>query len=42
MIEIYDEIGYIKEVLKNGPGERWKRDLILLARFYKSEGKKIS
>lgn len=42
MIDIYDEVGYIKEVLAHGFSERWERDALLLARYYKLEGKKKS
>lgn len=40
MIDIYDEVGYVKEILENGLSERWERDATLLARYYKSQGKK--
>ena len=41
MIDIYDEVGYIKEVLENGiKKEKWQRDCRLLARFYASNGYK--
>lgn len=40
MIDIYDEVGYIKEVLAHGFSERWERDALLLARYYKSTGMK--
>lgn len=42
MIDIYDEVGYIKEVLAHGFSERWERDALLLARYYKLEGVKKS
>ena len=43
MVDIYDELGYIKEVLSKGPSPtRWERDAKLLARFYASEGIKKS
>lgn len=42
MIEIYDEEGYIKEVIEHGLSmERWMRDLTLLVRYWKGEGKEI-
>lgn len=41
MIDIYDEVGYIKNVLQSGLSQKeWKRDLILLIRYYKLEGNK--
>lgn len=40
MIDIYDEVGYVKEVLAHGFSERWERDALLLARYYRIEGKK--
>ena len=42
MIDIYDEVGYIKEVLEKGISDKWERDAILLARYYKMEGVKKS
>lgn len=42
MIDIYDEVGYIKEVLEHGFSERWERDALLLARYYRSVGMKKS
>ena len=42
MIDIYDEVGYIKEVLEHGFSERWERDALLLARYYRSIGMKKS
>ena len=42
MIDIYNEIGYIKNVLENGVSERWERDVILLTRYFKAEGIKKS
>lgn len=38
MIDIYNEIGYIKNVLSQGLSQKWERDAILLTRFYKMEG----
>ena len=38
MIDIYDEIGYIKNILANGLSTKWERDAILLTRYYKMEG----
>ena len=39
MIDIYDEIGYIKEVLEKGiKRDKWQRDCRLLAHFYASNG----
>lgn len=40
MIDIYNEIGYIKNVLENGVSEKWERDVILLVRYFKAEGMK--
>lgn len=42
MIDIYDEVGYIKEVLEHGFSDRWERDALLLARYYRSIGMKKS
>ena len=43
MVDIYDELGHIKNILANGlDGVKWQRDDKLLARFYASEGKKKS
>ena len=43
MIEIYDELGYIKNILEHGiDNNRWRRDTLLLARFYSWEGIKKS
>lgn len=42
MIEIYDEEGYIKEVIEHGlSSDRWMRDLTLLVRYWKGEGKEV-
>ena len=38
MIDIYDEVGYIKNILVSGISEKWERDAILLSRFYKAQG----
>jgi len=40
MIDIYDELGYIKNVLENGLSQKWERDVILLVRYYKMENLK--
>lgn len=40
MIDLYDEVGYIKEVLEKGVSDKWERDSILLVRYYKMEGYK--
>lgn len=40
MIDIYDEEGYIKDVLSNGISIKWRRDAALLTRYYKMQGKK--
>ena len=41
MIDIYDEVGQIKNILQSGLSQKeWKRDLILLIRYYKLEGNK--
>lgn len=37
MIDIYDEVGYIKEVLEHGFSEKWERDATLLVKYYKSQ-----
>ena len=42
MIDIYDEVGYIKTVLQDGLSEKWERDATLLTRYYKSQGEKKS
>ena len=42
MIDIYDEIGYIKNVLENGVSDKWERDVILLVRYFKADGIKKS
>ena len=42
MIDIYDEVGYIKTVLQDGLSEKWERDATLLTRYYKNEGLKKS
>ena len=48
MVDIYDELGHIKNILANGIDDmKWQRDASLLAKFYaetgvkKSEAKKI-
>lgn len=42
MINIYDEVGHIKDVLKNGLSERWKEDAKLLIKYYRDLGMKKS
>ena len=42
MIDIYDEVGYIKNILQGGLGSKWERDALLLARYYKTQGIKKS
>lgn len=42
MIDIYDEVGYIKTVLQDGLSEKWERDTTLLIRYYKSQGERKS
>ena len=42
LIDIYDEVGYIKTVLQEGLSEKWERDATLLIRYYKSQGEKKS
>lgn len=42
MIDIYDEVGYIKTVLQDGLSEKWERDATLLIRYYKSQGERKS
>lgn len=42
MIDIYDEVGYVKEILEHGLSDRWERDAMLLARYYKSQEVKKS
>lgn len=38
MIDLYNEVGYIKNLLKKGIGQKWQRDVTLLARYYKIVG----
>lgn len=40
MTEIYNEIGYIKEVLEKGLSQRWILETRLLTKYYKSQGLK--
>ena len=42
MIDLYDEVGYIKNVLYYGIGQKWQRDVTLLTRYFKLEGLKKS
>jgi len=42
MIDIYDELGYIKNILEEGFSQKWERDAKLLVRYYKMEGYKKS
>lgn len=43
MIDIYDEMGYIKEVLEHGlSNDSWVKDCSLLAKYYRDEGYKKS
>lgn len=43
MVDIYDEVGYIKEILEHGIDDiKWERDAKLLARFYAGQGMKKS
>lgn len=42
MINIYDEVGHIKDVLENGFSERWKEDAKLLVKYYRDLGIKKS
>lgn len=42
MINIYDEVGHIKDVLKNGFSDRWKEDAKLLVKYYRDSGMKKS
>ena len=42
MIDIYDEVGYIKEILENGLSYKWERDALLLCKYYKISGVKKS
>ena len=43
MIDIYDEMGHIKEVLEHGTTPKhWERDGRLLARYYRDLGMKKS
>lgn len=37
MIDIYDEEGYIQEVLQNGFSQKWQRDAALLVKYFKTE-----
>ena len=47
MVDIYDELGHIKDVLEHGISNMWQMDVSLLAKFYaenglrQSEAKKI-
>ena len=38
--DIYDEVGFIKNILQDGLSEKWVRDIKLLTRYYKSVGMK--
>jgi hypothetical protein len=40
LIDIYDEVGYIKTVLQDGLSEKWERDATLLVRYFKSQGER--
>ena len=40
MINIYDEVGHIKNVLENGFSNRWKEDAKLLVKYYRDLGEK--
>lgn len=42
LINIYDEVGHIKNVLKSGLSERWKEDAKLLIKYYRDSGIKKS
>ena len=38
MIDIYNEVAYIKNVLQDGFSSKWQRDAKLLTKYYKLEG----
>ena len=40
MIDIYNEVAYIKNVLQDGFSSKWQRDAKLLTKYYKLEGVK--
>ena len=40
MINIYDEVGHIKNVLENGFSRRWQEDAKLLVKYYRNNGEK--
>ena len=40
MIDIYNEVAYIKNVLQEGFSSKWQRDAKLLTKYYKLEGVK--
>ena len=42
MIDIYNEVAYVKDVLEKGISDNWKRETALLARYYKKSGMKKS
>lgn len=46
MVDLYDEVGYIKTVIANGIGDKWERDITLYVRFMKTQlnknGKKMT
>lgn len=42
MIDIYNELEYVNNVLKNGISVNWERESALLARYYKQNGMKKS
>ena len=46
MVDLYDEVGYIKNVIVNGIGYKWERDITLYVRYMKTQlnknGKKMT
>ena len=42
MVDIYDELGHIKDVLEHGISNMWQMDASLLAKFYAENGLKQS
>ena len=40
MVDLYDEVGYIKTVIANGISDKWERDITLYVRFMKTQPSK--
>lgn len=40
MIDIYNEVRYVKNVIQHGFSSKWERDATLLIRFLRDEGEK--